>query len=176
MEGGRADCRWAWHCCCPEAASTRDMPCGWSLLLLRLLPQLIGWLLSSVASHTSRSQQCGTTPLSLPPAVVAPPLAGYCSAARCLNAAYPPAVPPLHCCHVWPYRCAARPARSSRAASTTASSSLDASVGLSTANMPDTTAAPAQPAAMVSAAFEALTPPMETTGVGGGRFRGGLII
>ncbi len=49
------------------------------------------------------------------------------------------------------------------AASTTPSSWREASAGLSAAKMPDTTAAPAQPTAMVSAALLAFTPPMDTT-------------
>ena len=59
--------------------------------------------------------------------------------------------------------------RAASAPSTTDSSWRAASVGLSTANRPDTTAAPAQPAATVSAALLVLTPPMDTTAQGAGK-------
>lgn len=64
--------------------------------------------------------------------------------------------------HAGPYAASAF-RRAARAASTTPSSSREASAGLSAAKMPDTTAAPAQPAAMVWAALLTLTPPIDTT-------------
>lgn len=162
-------------------------------LRLRAKAQHNGWMGGRQYRVTHGACKCiygGSLPvLPLSPGVVTSfwRLAG---GSGCAQAAWPP-----HCCPPTPLRTtphqlpltlwrpqpqlaelpalaeAALPphCRAASAPSTTDSSWRAASVGLSTANRPDTTAAPAQPAATVSAALLVLTPPMDTTAQGAGK-------
>lgn len=117
---------------------------------------VIGWVGASAGRQDGRpflgsSSQAGAV-LTFSMVLESP---GDATCHCCLQALRQPPLLQLYC------RCA-------RAPSTTDSSWRAASVGLSTANRPDTTAAPAQPAAMVSAALAVFTPPMDTTAGGGG--------